>query len=95
MAGLVVSVAIAACSPSSLVTVEGIVVAVDGDLTTVHSFEVLTTSGDRILLEPDPLGDFAFPLPHVGNHMRSLDPVRVTYRTDDDGTMIAMSIEDA
>lgn len=92
---VIASMAVLACSSTSLVTVEGIVVAVDGDLTTVRSFDVLTTGGDRIRLEPDPFGDFAFPLPHLGSHMRSLDPVRVTYRTDEEGTMIAVSIEDA
>ena len=84
-----------ACSTPALVTVEGVVVAVDGDLTTVRSFEVLTTEGDRLHFEPDPFGDFAFPLPHLGSHMRSLDPIRVEYRTTDEGVLLAVGIEDA
>ena len=69
--------------------------AVDGDLSTVRSFDVLTTGGDRLHFEPDPFGDFAFPLPHLGSHMRSLDPIRVEYRTDADGVLLAIGIEDA
>lgn len=84
-----------ACSTPALVTVEGVVVAVDGDLTTVRSFDVLTTEGERLTFEPDPFGDFAFPLPHLGSHMRSLDPIRVEYRTTEDGVLLAVKIEDA
>ena len=83
------------CSTPALATVEGVVVAVDGDLTTVRSFEVLTAEGERLRFEPDPFGDFSFPLPHLGSHMRSLDPIRVEYRTTDDGVLLAVRIEDA
>ncbi|MGH8953226.1 MAG: hypothetical protein ACRDX9_17620 [Acidimicrobiia bacterium] len=84
-----------ACSVPDQVTVEGVVTAVDGDLTTVISFDIHTTDGDTIRLVPAPFGDFAFPLPHLGSHMRSLDPVRVTYTTADDGTNLAQAIDDA
>lgn len=86
---------LAACSGSEAFTIEGVVTAVDGDLTSVESFEVLTTDGARIRLVPAPFGEFAFPLPHLSSHMRSLDPVRVTYTTTEDGVNLAERIEDA
>lgn len=86
---------VAACSAPDTFTVEGIVTAVDGDLTTVKSFDVLTTEGETIRFVPAPFGDFDFPLPHLSSHMRSLDPVRVSYKTTDDGINLAEKISDA
>lgn len=86
---------VAACSTPDTVTVDGIVTAVDGDLTTVRSFEVLTTTGETLSLVPAPFGDFDFPLPHLSSHMRSLDPVRVSYTTTEDGVNLAETIVDA
>lgn len=86
---------VAACSAPEMVTIDGVVTAVDGDLTTVESFDVLTTEGETIRLVPAPLGDFDFPLPHLSSHMRSLDPVRVTYELTEDGINLAREIGDA
>lgn len=86
---------VVACAGSEAVTVEGVVVGVDGDLTTVRSFELLTTNGETITLVPAPFGDFEFPLPHLSAHMRSLEPVRVTYSTSEDGMHLADGIADA
>lgn len=71
------------------------VIAVEGDLTTVESFDVLTTEGETLRLVPAPFGDFAFPLPHLFTHMRSLDPVQVTYTISEDGVHLAEAISDA
>ncbi len=92
LAGLALLVA---CTSPEIATIDGIVTAVDGDLTTVESFEVLTTAGDTIVLVPAPSGEFDFPLPHLSSHMRSLEPVRVTYEVTEDGTNVSIEIGDA
>ena len=79
---------------NQLRTVEGLVVAVDGDLRMVRSFEVLS-GGNRLRFFPDPAGRFGFPLPHLSSHMRSFDPVVVTYRTAPDGALVAVEVDDA
>ncbi len=74
-------------------SVTGLVVGVDGDLTTVRSFTVQTEDGPLTFV-PDPNGSFAFPLPHLGAHLRSGEPVRVVYEERDD-TLIALQVDDA
>ena len=93
-AGLV-TFAVVAGSGRVMGVVEGLVVAVDGDLRTVRNFELHTTDGSQLRFVPDPNGAFAFPLPHLGTHMRSLDPVSVTFRTAADGTLVAVGLDDA
>ncbi|MGZ8754444.1 MAG: hypothetical protein ACXW15_04575 [Acidimicrobiia bacterium] len=88
-------VVLAACSAAETSTIDGIVTAVNGDLTTVESFDVLTTEGETIRLVPAPFGNFDFPLPHLSSHMRFLEPVRVTYQVTDDGVNLAAKISDA
>jgi hypothetical protein len=77
--------------------VTGVVMSVDGDLTTVRSFEVLTTGGDRLEFVPGPdLHGFpdGTPLTHLSEHFQTGAPVRVTYR-DEDGVNVAIIVEDA
>lgn len=90
--GTALMLAMTGCAAAD--SVEGIVIAVDGDLTEVRSFDLRSTSGDVMSFQVDPLGDFAFPLPHLSSHMRSLDPVEVTYRTLDDGDLVAVGVQD-
>jgi hypothetical protein len=71
----------------------GIVVAVDGDLTRVESFELLA-DGDRTRFEPWADGEFDFPLPHLRDHMRTGDPVVIEFERMD-GVMMATRISDA
>lgn len=91
--GLIAVAAVAlALIPSDSGQLTGIVTAVDGDLTEVRSFEILS-DGDRFVFEPSPDGDFAFPLPHLRDHLRSGEPVAVEYERGD-GVLIAMSVTD-
>lgn len=53
-----------------------------GDLTAINSFTVLV-EGDRLEFEPSPVGDFDFPLPHLREHLRTGEPVLVTFVTED------------
>jgi hypothetical protein len=71
----------------------GIVIAVDGDLTTVRSFDVLS-EGDRFVFEPAPDGDFAFPLAHLRDHLRTGEPIAVEYERVD-GALLAMRVSDS
>lgn len=88
-------IAATGCSGEDPVTIKGVITAVDGDLTTVRSFDVLTAGRETIQLVPAPFGDFSFPLPHLINHMQTLDPVMVSYTTTNDGVNLAESISDA
>ncbi len=78
-----VAALVLALLPSDSGQLTGIVVAVDGDLTRIRSFEVLS-GGDRFVFEPSPEGDHAFPLPHLRDHLRSGEPVAVEYERVED-----------
>jgi hypothetical protein len=69
------AVALIACSQTSG-TSRGIVVAVEGGIDDVTSFEVLV-EGDPLQFTPSPDGDFAFPLAHLREHQRTGEPVLV------------------
>lgn len=92
--GLVGVVALGlALLPSDSGQLVGIVIAVDGDLTTVESFEVLS-DGDRLVFEPSSEGEFAFPLSHLRDHLRTGEPISVEYERVE-GILVAMRVSDA
>lgn len=70
----------------------GLVVEVSGDLNDVDSFTVLVED-ERIVFVPSPDGDYAFPLAHLRDHLRSGEPVAVGWELVD-GEYIATSIDD-
>ena len=84
---------LAGCASSEQGTVEGLVTAVEGDLTTVKGFSVLV-EGEQRQFVPAEDGEFAFPLPHLGEHLRSGDPV-VVFWEHRDGTDYAVRLDDA
>ena len=58
--------------------VRGIVLEVDGDLTSVESFVLRLDDGEILTIVPAATGgDFHFPLPHLSDHRTSLSPVIV------------------
>jgi hypothetical protein len=91
-----VAVLPAACGgPEDRVT--GVVVDVDGDLTGVEAFVVVTTGGERLRFVPDEdltRFEHGAPLAHLTEHLRTGDPVRVTFVTEG-ATLVALEIEDA
>jgi hypothetical protein len=93
---LVLAVVAAGCAGGDQ-RVTGVVVGVDGDLTTVRSFDVLTTTGERLTFVPGP-DLFTFPdgtpLTHLSEHFQTGVPIRVTYRSED-GANVASIVEDA
>ncbi len=66
---------------------------VEGDLTSVTQFTVVA-DGREWVFRPDPDGTFAFPLPHLREHLRDGTPVRVTYVRIADASLQATEITD-
>ncbi len=95
--GAVTTIAIlTACSPRAGTTgvAVGIVVEVDGDLSSVDEFTISTDEGERMTFVPAPEGEFAFPLPHLQDHVRSGAPVAVAWEEDGD-VLWAIGVDDA
>lgn len=78
-AALGLALVVAGCGDSGggRETVRGVVLEVDGDLTSVESFVLRTDEGDILEVVPAPGGDFRFPLAHLHDHRRTLEPVLV------------------
>ena len=72
---------LAACGGSgtrpSFETVQGVVLEVNGDLEAIESFVLRTDDGEVIEVVPAPDGDFRFPLAHLHDHRRTLEPLSV------------------
>jgi hypothetical protein len=81
-----------ACSQSSG-TVIGAVIAVDGDLTEVRTFTVLV-EGDQMVFVPIADGVYAYPLPHLRDHLRDGSPIRVGWERRGD-ILVATTLDDA
>lgn len=58
-------------------TVRGVVLEVEGGLTSVDSFVLRTDEGEVLEVIPAPDGDFRFPLPHLHDHLRNSEPILV------------------
>ncbi len=86
-----------ACSPAETDTrtARGSVIEVIGDLGDVEYFTMVTSEGETLTLQPDPLGEFGFPLPHLREHLVSGAPIAVTYRMTPQGALVAVAIDDA
>lgn len=88
-------IALVACSGGDPV-VSGVVVGVDGDLTTVNSFQVRSTDGDLLVFVPAPGIRFhgSAPLSHLTDHLVSGEIVEIEYETLNDGTLVATRVGD-
>ncbi len=80
-----------ACSTGGTGT--GVVIEVDGDLTSVESFVVVTSDGEQLHLVPDPEIQYDFPLPHLRDHLRTGEPVVFEY-DEQDGKLVVTAIGD-
>lgn len=77
-------------------TVEGVVIAVDGNLDAVASFTLRLSDGSDLIFTPDEGAQFdGGPISHIREHLTSGAPVRVEYVILGDGTNVAMDIGDA
>ena len=90
--GILASLIWAGCTTTSG-TVIGPVISVDGDLAKVRSFTVLV-EGDEMVFVPIPEGEYAFPLPHLREHLRDGAPIQVGWERRGDN-LVAISLEDA
>lgn len=90
---LAVATTILLLACSSTTTVRGVVTAVEGDLTSVHSFTMRTDSGRTVHVTPSPDGAFEFELVHLRDHLRSSEPIAVTYEVRS-GLAVAVAISD-
>ena len=89
---------LAACGDSgartSIETVQGVILEVNGDLEAIESFVLRTDDGEVIEVVPAPDGDFRFPLPHLHDHRRTLEPLSVGLDRSADPPL-AVSLSDA
>ena len=65
----------------------------DGDLTSVRAFTMRTDAGDTLEFEPASDGTYEFALVHLRDHLRSSEPIVVTYE-DRSGLMVAIAVSD-
>jgi ABC-type glycerol-3-phosphate transport system substrate-binding protein len=83
-------------APGERLTVEGVVIAVDGNLDAVASFTVRLSDGSDLIFSPDDGAQFdGGPIGHIREHLTSGAPVRVDFVVLGDGTNLAMDIGDA
>jgi hypothetical protein len=88
---LLVVFLLAACAQTSG-TARGIVIEVEGDLDEVTSFTVLVEGGEMTFL-PVEGGAYDFPLSHLREHLRTGEPVLVTWELDG-GRRVALALAD-
>ncbi len=91
LAAALMIVATACSNPDQ---VRGLVLEVEGDLTSVESFVLRTDDGETLTIIPAAEGDFRFPLPHLNDHRASFSPIIVELDRSVDPP-IATAIRDA
>lgn len=92
-ASILAVLVLASCTSTSPNEATGIVVDVQGELEQVEEFTVLV-DGERMVFQPAADGDYAFPLGHLRDHLRSGEPVTVRWEEDGD-SQVATFIDDA
>lgn len=90
---LIVGLLVGACARADNATAVGSVIAVDGDLVSVHSFTVLS-GGETLEFIPALGENFSIPLVHLRDHLRSGETIRVTYH-EVEGVLVATDVVDA
>jgi hypothetical protein len=96
-AAVVLAAALAASCGTDASRLRGVVVDVTGDLESVSAFEIVTGEGDRLVFVPGPdlnVFEHGAPLSHLAEHLRTGEPIRVTY-AESDGMLVAEIVEDA
>ena len=84
----------AGCSDGDEPVAEGVVIDVQGDLTSVTAFTVRTEDGQVLVFRPAVSATFhGGPLPHIRDHLTSGLPVVVFYE-ESEGGLVALSVED-
>lgn len=94
---LVGAVVLAACAGATEVhssEIRGVVLEVEGDLTSVSSFLLRTDGGEVLTVIPAEDGDFEFPISHLSDHRSTLAPIIVELDRSVDPPL-ALAIRDA
>ena len=94
---------LAACSESAgdtasaeVLSVVGVVIAVDGNLSGIDWFTIRVDDGTDLTFAPDDHALFDNgPFSHIRDHLTSGTPIRVDYVMLDDGSNRALGAEDA
>lgn len=92
---LVAASAVAACGGGGS-AVTGVVVDVEGDITTVERFVLRLADGTDQEIAPAPGVTFhdGAAIGHLRDHLRTGEPVVVMYEVLDDGTWVALRVDD-
>ena len=87
---------VAAACGSSREAVTGVVVEVDGTITSVSRFVVVAEDGERFVFVPASGISFhgGAPIGHLQEHLRSGAAVVVRFEQLDDGTLVAVEVID-
>lgn len=88
---LLIALLLVACAQTSG-TARGIVLGVEGSLEEVSSFTVLV-EGQELTFVPVEDGDYDFPLSHLREHLRTGEPILVTWQLEN-GTREALALAD-
>lgn len=84
-----------ACGGNSMQEVEGALIELDGDISTVQRFTIVLTDGSRLQFVPGPDATFhGGPLGHLRDHLRTGSSVVVQYRVEGD-VLVALEVDDA
>jgi hypothetical protein len=94
---------LAACSggdsdnaAAEVLSVVGVVIAVDGSLSGIDSFTIRVDDGTDVTFVPEDGALFdSGPFSHIRDHLTSGTPIRVDYVMLDDGSNLALSAGDA
>jgi hypothetical protein len=93
---VVLATTLAACGAGNA-TLRGVVIDVSGDITTVQDFTLRLPDGTDQRLVPAPGITFhgGAAIGHLRDHLRSGQEIVIEYEVLDDGTWVAVSVEDA
>lgn len=92
--GVALAVLLVVGCSGGLESVRGTITEVDGDLVAVKSFTIRSTGGETLVFEPaEGLLFGTGPLTHLSDHLRSGEPVDVTYKTEGN-RLIATEVAD-
>ena len=100
LAAMALGAAIAASSCGGGATDDtaiGVVIDLEGDITAVSSFVLRLPDGSdqRVVPAPGILFHDDVAIGHLRDHLRTGEPVRIDYEVLDDGSWVALEVEDA
>lgn len=91
-----VAALVSGCTSSETSTVRGVVVDVTGDITSVEEFVLRLGDGSdqRLVTAPGITFHDGAAIGHLRDHLRSGQEIVIDYEILDDGTWLALSVDD-